>query len=115
MQKECVKHGQSEFVQEKSGYFRCKKCRSESVTRNRQTRKKKLIEYFGGKCQICNYDKCAAALDFHHLNPDDKEFAISEFGVCRSWDRMLTEAKKCILVCCRCHKEIESGLYGNHK
>jgi hypothetical protein len=31
--------------------------------------KEKLIEYKGGKCQICGYNKCTSALEFHHLDP----------------------------------------------
>lgn len=31
--------------------------------------KEKLIEYKGGKCQVCGYNKCASALEFHHLDP----------------------------------------------
>lgn len=30
--------------------------------------KEKLIEYKGGKCQVCGYNKCASALEFHHLH-----------------------------------------------
>ena len=108
--RKCKKHGLSEYVQEGSGYFRCKKCRSESVIKNRKNRKQKLVKYFGGKCQICGYNKCVAALDFHHKNPEEKDFGISASGLCRSWEKMLAEANKCILVCCRCHAEIESGL-----
>lgn len=108
--KKCKKHGLTEYIQTYNGYLRCKKCRSEAVTNNRRKRKQKLVEYFGGKCQVCGYNKCIAALDFHHKNPEEKNFAISKSGVCRSWERMLAEANKCILVCCRCHKEIEFGL-----
>lgn len=108
--KTCKKHGLTEHVLEGKGYFRCKKCRSDSVTKSRQSRKRKLITHFGGKCVICDYNKCLDALAFHHVNPEEKDFGISESGLCRSWDKMLLEAKKCILVCCRCHSEIEAGL-----
>jgi len=48
-------------------------------------------------------------MHFHHRDPATKEFSISEYGVCRSWERMLAEAKKCVLVCSNCHAEIEEG------
>jgi len=108
--KNCKKHGRTEFIVEGRGYSRCRQCRSNAVTKNRQMRKQQLIEHFGGKCQVCGYDRCPAALDFHHLNRKEKEFSISRSGVCRSWKRMLAEAEKCVLVCCRCHREIECGL-----
>lgn len=109
-QRTCKKHGLTEYVLEGSGYYRCKLCRSKAVIKNRQNRKHRLIEHFGGKCQVCGYDRCPAALDFHHLDKNEKEFGISRSGVCRSWERMLAEAEKCVLVCCRCHREIEVGL-----
>ncbi len=108
--KECKKHGMTDFIMEGRGYYRCKKCRVESVSKNRRIRKSKLISEFGNKCNICGYDKCQQALQFHHLNPEDKKFGISESGLCRSWDKMLQEASKCILVCANCHAEIESGI-----
>lgn len=39
--------------------------------------KLKAIEYKGGKCQICGYNKCTGALEFHHLDPTKKDFNIS--------------------------------------
>lgn len=35
-----------------------------------------LIESRGGKCEVCGYDKNIAALEFHHINPDEKEFQL---------------------------------------
>ena len=39
-----------------------------AVVRFRQQQKLKAIEYKGGKCKICGYDKCPRALDFHHID-----------------------------------------------
>lgn len=108
--KNCKYHGDTDFVLENRGYYRCKKCRVEKVTNCRKNRKKKLVEHFGGKCQICSYKKCITALTFHHLKPEDKSFGIAESGACRTWEALLQEAKKCILLCCRCHAEVESGI-----
>ncbi|GAG41981.1 unnamed protein product, partial [marine sediment metagenome] len=51
------------------------------------------------------------ALSFHHIDPRMKNFDLNshECGK-RSKDRVLEEAKKCILVCANCHMEIEEGL-----
>lgn len=70
--------------------------------------KTKLIEYKGGKCQICGYNKCQQALEFHHIDPKTKEFNIS--GGTKSLERLKKETDKCILVCSNCHKEIHAGL-----
>ena len=80
------------------------------VSNRRRKIKEMSIEYKGGKCFICGYDKCNGALEFHHLNPSEKDFAISRKGVTRSWDRVKEELDKCICVCANCHREIHNGL-----
>lgn len=70
--------------------------------------KEKLIEYKGGKCQVCGYNKCASALEFHHLDPSQKDFTIS--GGTKSFENLKPEVDKCILVCANCHREIHAGL-----
>ncbi|MAG26119.1 HNH endonuclease [Candidatus Pacearchaeota archaeon] len=75
----------------------------------RKERKAALIEMLGGECEICRYDKCHAALEFHHKDPATKKFNISIYGLCRKWETLVIEAKKCSLLCCRCHRELENG------
>lgn len=55
-----------------------------NVQRRREKIKKMAIEYKGGKCQICGYDKCVGALEFHHLNSKEKDFGIGEKGYTRA-------------------------------
>ena len=66
--------------------------------------KLKAIKYKGGKCIECGYDKCPAALVFHHRNPDEKEFDWNKMRKL-AWDTIKTELDKCDLLCCRCHTE----------
>jgi 5-methylcytosine-specific restriction endonuclease McrA len=77
---------------------------------NRRRKKEKLVELFGGKCSVCGYKKYVGALDFHHKNPEEKSFALSVKGLSYSWDSLVSEAKKCILVCKNCHTELEAGI-----
>lgn len=42
------------------------------------------IDYKGGKCSVCGYNKCRAALEFHHTNPNEKDFGISAKGYTRA-------------------------------
>ncbi|MEI8232900.1 MAG: HNH endonuclease signature motif containing protein [bacterium] len=72
--------------------------------------KKKLVESRGGQCQVCGYSRCLIALDFHHLDSTTKQFELSQRDLTRSWDKILVEAKKCILVCSNCHREIHAGM-----
>ena len=74
------------------------------VRDSRQRLKAKLVEYKGGKCEICGYSKCIDALDFHHLNPEEKQFNLSSAKV--SFEKAKKEVDKCILVCANCHREI---------
>jgi hypothetical protein len=73
--------------------------------KQREERKRKLVDYFGGRCIKCGYFKCIAALEFHHINPEEKNIALSASGLMKKWDVVLEEAKKCDLLCSNCHAE----------
>lgn len=85
-----------------------KNCPSCYVTRARQNRKKRAVEYLGGSCQICGYNRCVQALVFHHVNGDSKEFNISFYS--RAWEAIQRELDKCALLCANCHSEVHAGL-----
>ena len=114
MTKVCKLHGQTKHFPRPDGAFRCGKCASSWVIKNRRNKKAKLVEQFGGKCIVCGYKKYAGALDFHHTNPKAKEFALSVKGLSYSWDSLVKEAEKCVLVCKNCHTEIEAGITPLH-
>ena len=76
------------------------------VSERRRKTKDMAIEYKGGKCEKCGYNKCNGALEFHHLNPEEKDFSISTSGTTKSFERIKKEIDKCILVCANCHREI---------
>jgi hypothetical protein len=76
----------------------------------RKRKRIKLVQLFGNKCSLCGYDRCSAALEFHHINPEEKDFALSVSNS-KSLERNVEEAKKCLLVCANCHREIHNGLY----
>lgn len=106
----CKHHGETSFVREGRGYYRCKRCRIERVSQRRRQIKRKLVEEAGGKCLICGYDRCQQVLQFHHLDPTTKEFHLGQNGVTRSLARSRVEARKCILLCANCHGEVEAGI-----
>ena len=65
-----------------------------------------LIQQRGGKCEKCGYDKNMAALEFHHLHPEEKEFTLDSRNLERHSDEeILKEFDKCILLCANCHAE----------
>lgn len=77
----------------------------------RKRAKQKLVEYKGGKCEICEYDRCISCLDFHHIDPEKKDFRVS--GVSRSFKTLIKEVDKCALLCRNCHGEIHAFLHGD--
>lgn len=88
---------------------------SNATSNYRRRRKENLIKVCGAKCNICGYDKVQGALEFHHIQPDKKEYGIAENGTCHDLEADLAEANKCILVCANCHREIHSGLYSEQE
>ena len=106
----CRYHGQTEFILEGRGAYRCKRCRSESVAKWRRSVKRTLIDEAGGSCAICGYDRHPGALHFHHLDPSAKEFALSHEGLTRALATTKAEAAKCVLLCANCHAEVEAGV-----
>lgn len=77
------------------------------MTQARRRQKQRAIEYKGGKCERCGYDKCPAALDFHHLDPLEKDFSLGKS--LRSFESVKAEIDKCVLVCSNCHREIHES------
>ncbi len=83
---------------------------SENVKRWRKNTKSRIIESMGGKCQCCGYNKCHAALDFHHIDPQEKDFQLGSIRANpKAWPKIVEELRKCILVCRNCHSEIHFG------
>jgi hypothetical protein len=87
----------------------CITCSGEQCLERIRETKLKCVEYKGGKCVCCGYDKHICALDFHHKNRSDKKFEISA-KLRWKFERLKPELDKCILVCSRCHREIEAGV-----
>jgi Homeodomain-like domain len=103
----CPRHGETTFVLEGSGTYRCKACRQERVTEHRRRIKQVLVAEAGGSCCICGYDRHPAALEFHHVRPGEKSHALG--GLVRSMQALRAEAQKCVLLCSNCHAEVEHG------
>jgi transposase len=106
----CGRHGETAFVIEGRGYYRCKLCRQEQVARRRRAVKAALVAEAGGSCRLCGYDRCVAALEFHHLDPMEKRLGISAGGLSLSVDALRAETAKCVLLCSNCHAEVEGGM-----
>ena len=77
----CPRHGETEFILEGRGYYRCKRCRQQRVAQRRRTLKEILVSEAGGACCVCGYDQYIGALEFHHVDASEKRLTISANGV----------------------------------
>lgn len=81
----------------------------ENVKNFRIRLKERATYVLGSKCQLCGYNKCIQALDFHHVNPEEKGLDFKR-NANRSWSSTRNEIQKCILLCANCHREVHAGL-----
>jgi len=88
----------------------CKTTNSYKVQKCRRNNKQKAVDYKGGKCKTCGYNKCIDALVFHHVDPNKKDFGISANGTTRAWNKVKEELDKCILLCANCHTELHDKI-----
>lgn len=117
MKKICV-YCQKEFeiIPRRGGMNRkvCYECISDGLEKGeRQKRERAIIrqrinqQKIDRGCDICGYNKCPTALEWHHEN-DDKNFNPGDIikGTAVSFEKYQQEVDKCILVCANCHREI---------
>ncbi len=79
-----------------------------NVIEYRREAKRTCVAYCGGKCEICEYNKCMSALVFHHLDPNGKDFGLS--GKSIAWKNIKPELDKCVMLCSNCHFEIHADM-----
>lgn len=105
---------QKDFIPNNPNRKYCYECSPKGMEINQASRLKKralkkyLIDLKGGKCEKCGYSKCQGALQFHHIDPSQKEFNFSHVNLNDSdydLDRMIEELEKCKLLCANCHFE----------
>ena len=84
----------------------CKQCTNYQTVLRQRNLKKQMIEYKGGKCERCGYDRYYGALEFHHIDPDKKDFSLSHLKRYSFNQIIIDELDKCILLCSNCHREI---------
>jgi hypothetical protein len=58
------------------------------------------------KCSKCGYNKCWSAIEFHHIDPKEKEVVVSELVLRKMTETRKEEVNKCITLCANCHREL---------
>ena len=62
------------------------------------------------ECFRCGYNRSFAAIDFHHVEPDKKESAISLLLKTVPTNEKLMELEKVVPLCRNCHAELHEEL-----
>ncbi|MPM83825.1 hypothetical protein SDC9_130894 [bioreactor metagenome] len=84
---------------------------NETLSKWLEVEKQKAVDYKGGRCSSCGYENCLSALEFHHINPSEKELYNSHW----TFERNKNELDKCILLCANCHREKHEEMRKNEK
>ncbi len=90
--------------------FNMKHCASCWDWKRRNNLKKKMVDYKGGKCSKCGYDRFYQVLEFHHTRPDQKDYTVGTMKR-YSWAKIKEELDKCDILCANCHRELHTMLY----
>ena len=85
----------------------CHKCFNSYCSTRWVNLKIKAIAYMGGNCERCGYDHYYGALEFHHLDPNEKDYDWDSLKK-RKWDTITSELDKCIMLCANCHREVHA-------
>ena len=59
-------------------------------------------------CYFCQEDE-PVALDFHHRDPNEKDFTVSA-EIHKTINQLLEEVAKCEVICANCHRKIHAAL-----
>lgn len=87
----------------------CKDCRNHPSLNRGPELKRQAVEYKGGCCIVCGYNRYFGALVFHHLDPETKDFTICQRRF-RSILKIKNELDKCALLCINCHRRLHAGV-----
>ena len=122
--KKCKKCGEEKSLNEfrKNGkYVRhvCKYCEKFQERQRKRIKVDKIRQALNDKkvelgCCICSWNQFPFALDLHHIDPDEKSFAVSVMlrsdGNSVTYKRLQNEIEKCCVVCSNCHRGLHAGI-----
>jgi hypothetical protein len=84
----------------------CKECHNNQVKKRYDENKDYINALKEGKsCVKCGYNKCAAALDYHHIDPSTKINTVAKLSTHANLKDAIKEIEKCVLLCANCHRE----------
>jgi hypothetical protein len=106
----CLLCGRTYLYDYRKGHTKrkCNSCRSNGRV-DRSSLKREMVEFLGGRCEVCGYDRCLRSLCFHHIDERAKRFGFAG-GHNRSRRSLWHELDKCVLLCLNCHGEVHAQL-----
>jgi hypothetical protein len=81
-----------------------------AVVDYRRRAKVRAVEHMGSRCFGCERIGPPALFDFHHMDAGDKQFGIGQDGIPRTWEKIVAELEKCVMLCANCHREVHAGV-----
>lgn len=101
----CGDSNKENFYDNKSSAsYYCKPCWNQKTYKSARDKISSYMNSRGGaKCLICGYNKCTAALEFHHRDPTEKD---PSWSIGWSLPRLKKELDKCDILCANCHREV---------
>lgn len=84
-------------------------CKNHYRVRRRLIIRSTCVEALGGKCRDCGGIFALSVYDFHHRNPDEKDFSPSNTIDGKSVELIAIEIAKCDLLCANCHRVEHHG------
>lgn len=84
----------------------CKECHTNYMKANYQ-KKRDTIDDIKEQlsCAKCGYNEYAIALDFHHIDPKQKDTTVARMlSNNYTLERTLKEIEKCVCLCANCHR-----------
>ena len=85
----------------------CKECEHDKKKAMREEKKAIMDSLKSVGCACCG-EKNPVCLDFHHYDPSEKSFNMSQ-ALLKPYHALIEEASKCIVVCSNCHRRIHAG------
>jgi hypothetical protein len=93
----------------------CISCRLNYTYERSREYKQKAYQYKGGKCADCGLNDDPSIFDFHHLDPNQKDFEIGEGRRMELSEEVKRELDKCVLLCSNCHRRRHTKLRKEQK
>lgn len=91
------------FINGKPMYW-CKECQKNKERNKYQDKVNQINEYKKTLCCKKCGEKRFYLFDFHHRNPEEKDYAISDHSRA-SLETIKSEIEKCDVLCANCHRE----------